>query len=157
MTAAESAGRQHEAPRRGLRSSRAPTLRKALLPALAVFACACAFVVQSPGWAQTSYMALSKALWHGTAQIDEWHWESHDIAWSDGHYYSVKPPGLVLVTFPLYAGLRAAGAQELSTRGSGPRAQGRHRGRGARLRSPTTATAGSGRSLPGRRSPTTRR
>ncbi len=75
-------------------------LRKALLPSLAVFACACAFVVQSPGWAQTSYMALGKALWHGTAQIDEWHWESHDIAWSDGHYYSVKPPGLVLVVHP---------------------------------------------------------
>jgi hypothetical protein len=89
-------------------------LRKALLPALAVFACACAFVVQSPGWAQTSYMALSKALWRGSAQIDEWHWETHDIAWADGHYYSVKPPGLVLATFPLYAGLRAAGAQELS-------------------------------------------
>ena len=91
-----------------------PELRKGLAPALVVFACACAFVVQAPGWAQTSYMALSKALWHGTAQIDDWHWETHDIAWYDGHYYSVKPPGLVLATFPLYAALRAAGAEDLA-------------------------------------------
>ncbi|HEV7882759.1 MAG TPA: hypothetical protein VGO81_04275 [Solirubrobacteraceae bacterium] len=89
-------------------------LRKRLAPALVVFACACAFVVQAPGWAQTSYMALSQALWNGTAQIDDWHWETHDIAWYDGHYYSVKPPGLVLATFPFYAGLRAAGAERVS-------------------------------------------
>lgn len=100
-----------------------PALRKALLPGLAVFACACAFVVQAPGWAQTSYMALSKALAHGTAQIDDWHWESHDLAWSDGHYYSVKPPGLVLATFPLYAGLHAVGA-ESAARSARIRAEG---------------------------------
>jgi hypothetical protein len=88
--------------------------RGRLLGALAVFACACAFVVQSPGWAQTSYMALSKALTHGTAKIDPWHWETHDIAWFDGHYYSVKPPGLVLATLPLYAGLHAAGAERVA-------------------------------------------
>jgi hypothetical protein len=91
-----------------------PPRRTRLAPALAFFACACAFVVQAPGWAQTSYMALSKALWHGTAQIDDWHWESHDIAWHDGHYYSVKPPGLVLATFPFYAALRATGADGLA-------------------------------------------
>jgi hypothetical protein len=88
--------------------------RGRLLLALAVFACACAFVVQSPGWAQTSYMALSKGLSQGTAQIDPWHWETHDIAWHDGHYYSVKPPGLVLATLPLYEGLRAAGAERVA-------------------------------------------
>ncbi|MEA2154962.1 MAG: hypothetical protein QOE11_1102 [Solirubrobacteraceae bacterium] len=82
--------------------------------ALVAFACACAFVVQTPGWAQTSYMALSKALSHGTAQIDTWHWESHDIAYDAGHYYSVKPPGLVFATFPLYAALHAAGAERVA-------------------------------------------
>jgi len=85
--------------------------RRGLLPALVAFACACAFVVQAPGWAQTSYMALSKALLDGTPQIDKWHWESHDVAYTDGHYYSVKPPGLSLVTLPLYAGLRKSGAE----------------------------------------------
>ena len=90
------------------------TRRGRLLHALAIFACACAFVVQSPGWAQTSYMALSKALSQGTAKIDPWHWETHDIAWHDGHYYSVKPPGLVLATLPLYEGLHAAGAERVA-------------------------------------------
>jgi len=82
--------------------------------ALAVFACACAVVVQSPGWAQTSYMALSKALSSGTPQIDRWHWETHDVAYTDGHYYSVKPPGLVFATLPLYRALDAAGAERVA-------------------------------------------
>jgi hypothetical protein len=82
-----------------------------LTAALVVFACACAFVVQSPGWAQTSYMSLSKALSSGTARIDRWHWQTHDVAYDHGHYYSVKPPGLVLATLPLYRVLDAAGAQ----------------------------------------------
>jgi hypothetical protein len=82
--------------------------------ALAVFACACAFIVQSPGWAQTSYMALSKALSGGTAKIDRWHWDSHDVAYTNGHYYSVKPPGLVLATLPLYEGLKKAGGEQIA-------------------------------------------
>ena len=85
-----------------------------LLPALAVFACACAFVVQSPGWAQTSYMALSRALSGGTAQIDRWHWQTHDVAWFEGHYYSVKPPGLVFATYPLFAALDSAPVRDLA-------------------------------------------
>ena len=59
-------------------------------------------------------MALSKALHGGSAQIDAWHWETHDIAWHDGHYYSVKPPGLVIATLPLYAGLRSVGGERLA-------------------------------------------
>ncbi len=92
----------------------APVSRRRLHGALVVFACACAFVVQSPGWAQTSYMALSKALSSGTAKIDRWHWETHDVAYDAGHYYSVKPPGLVLATFPLYRALDAAGADAVA-------------------------------------------
>jgi hypothetical protein len=114
MTANGLAKAQYTGDDDGIGSSRMLALRKRLAPALVVLACACAFVVQAPGWAQTSYMALSQALWDGKAQIDEWHWETHDIAWYDGHYYSVKPPGLVLATFPLYAGLRAAGAERIS-------------------------------------------
>ena len=114
MTANGLVKAQHTASGHRIGSRRMLALRKRLAPALVVFACACAFVVQAPGWAQTSYMALSQALWNGTAQIDDWHWETHDIAWYDGHYYSVKPPGLVLATFPLYAGLRAAGAERVS-------------------------------------------
>ena len=92
----------------------APARRQRPALTLTVFALACAFVVQSPGWAQTSYMALSKALSSGTAQIDRWHWETHDDAYTNGHYYSVKPPGLVLATLPLYRALDAAGAERLA-------------------------------------------
>jgi hypothetical protein len=98
----------------GLARASAPAWRSRLLPALAVFACACAFVVQSPGWAQTSYMALSKALTNGTAEIDPWHWQTHDISWYDGHYYSVKPPGLVIATLPVYEALRTVGGEGLA-------------------------------------------
>lgn len=92
----------------------APPRRHRLALTLTVFAFACAFVVQSPGWAQTSYMALSKALSQGTPQIDRWHWETHDISYVGGHYYSVKPPGLVLATLPLHRALDMAGAQALA-------------------------------------------
>jgi hypothetical protein len=91
-----------------------PTGRRRLALCLTLFAVSCAFVVQSPGWAQTSYMALSRALTGGTAQIDRWHWETKDIAWTDGHYYSVKPPGLALATLPLFAALDKAGAGKLA-------------------------------------------
>ncbi|MEA2193157.1 MAG: hypothetical protein QOI73_3278, partial [Solirubrobacteraceae bacterium] len=90
--------------------------RGRLLPALAIFACACAFIVQMPGWAQTSYMSLTRALYSGTAQVDRWHWQTHDIAWYDGHYYSVKPPGLPLATLPLYAAMKQLGAERLARR-----------------------------------------
>lgn len=92
----------------------APRRRRGFVPALIAFACACAFVVQSPGWAQTSYMTLSKAVLDGTPQIDRWHWETHDVAYTGGHYYSVKPPGLSFVTLPLYAGLREAGGEGIA-------------------------------------------
>lgn len=101
--------------RRRSRSDAAPVVGRARLrAALVVFACACAFVVQSPGWAQTSYMSLSKALSAGTAKIDRWHWQTHDVAYTNGHYYSVKPPGLVLATLPLYRALDAAGARRVA-------------------------------------------
>jgi len=90
--------------------------RGRLVAALIVFACACACIVQMPGWAQTSYISLTRALDSGTAQVDRWHWQTHDIAWYDGHYYSVKAPGLPLATLPLYAGMKELGAENLARR-----------------------------------------
>ena len=49
-----------------------------MIISLAVLGLGCALVMQSLGWAQTSYMAFSKALDHGTPQIDRWHWETRD-------------------------------------------------------------------------------
>ena len=92
----------------------APARRRGLRAALVTFAISCAFVVQSPGWAQTSYMSLTKALSTGTPQIDRWHWQTHDVAYTNGHYYSVKPPGLAFATLPLYQALDGAGAGQLA-------------------------------------------
>ncbi|MCW3065798.1 MAG: hypothetical protein JWN32_2970 [Solirubrobacterales bacterium] len=87
--------------------------RRLLIP-LVVLACASAFVVQSVGWAQTSYLALTKAFAHGTAQIDRNQWETRDKAWYKGHFYSVKAPGVVALTLPLYELLHVTGAEKLA-------------------------------------------
>lgn len=73
-----------------------------------------ALLMQSLGWAQTSYYALVKSLSNGTPQIDRYHWETRDKSWTGGHFYSVKAPGLSLLTLPLYEGLTAVGGSELA-------------------------------------------
>ena len=65
--------------------------------------------MHSMGWAQSSYFAQVRALADGRAEIDRWHWETQDKAWIDGHFYSVKAPGLAAFTLPAYVGLDAAG------------------------------------------------
>ena len=70
-----------------------------------------ATVMQSLGWAETSNFALVRALSDGTAEIDRWHWETKDKSWHDGHFYSVKAPGLAVVAVPAYEALSAAGAR----------------------------------------------
>ena len=87
-------------------------------------------------------MAAVKALVHeGSARIDPYHWETRDKSWFEGHFYSVKAPGLPFLTAPLYAGIDAVGG----------RPAGRARGRdsptatataaGTTTRSRSTATA----------------
>jgi hypothetical protein len=79
------------------------------LGAIAAYALAAAFVVQGWGWTQTSHYGLVRALSHGTAVIDRWHEETGDKAWTNGHFYSVKAPGLALVVLPEYLVLKTAG------------------------------------------------
>ena len=50
-------------------------------------------VIHTTGWAQLAHFAEVRALASGSKTIDRWHWETGDIAWIDGHYYSVKSPG----------------------------------------------------------------
>jgi hypothetical protein len=87
--------------------------RRGLLAILAL-GIAYALMMQPLGWAQTSHYALVRALSHGTAKIDAYHWETRDKSWYDGHYYAVKGPGLALFTLPLYEGLHALGGDEAS-------------------------------------------
>ena len=69
-------------------------------------------VMHPAGWAQSAFYAQVRALASGTTQIDRWHWETGDKAWVDGHFYSVKAPGLAALTLPAYLGLDALGAKE---------------------------------------------
>jgi hypothetical protein len=66
------------------------------------------------GWAQLAHFAQVRALADGRASIDPWHWETKDKAWVDGHFYSVKAPGLPLLALPGYLALDAAGASSIS-------------------------------------------
>ena len=86
-------------------------------PGLAAIAClgiAWGLVMHTMGWAQLAHFAQVRALADGGANIDRWHWETKDKAYADGHFYSVKAPGLPLLTLPAYLTLDAAGAWPLS-------------------------------------------
>jgi hypothetical protein len=81
------------------------------LAAIVCLAAGCATVMQGLGWAETSNFGLVRALSEGRADIDEWHWETKDKSWHDGHFYSVKAPGLAFVATPAYEVLAAAGGR----------------------------------------------
>jgi hypothetical protein len=71
-------------------------------------------VMHSMGWAQLAHYAQVRAFAAGRADIDPWQWQTRDKAFVDGHFYSVKAPGLPALTLPVYLGLRAADAGPLS-------------------------------------------
>jgi hypothetical protein len=62
------------------------------------------------GWAQSSYFAQVRALADGRSEIDSVKWQAKDAAWVDGHFYSVKAPGLAALTLPAYLALDAVNA-----------------------------------------------
>ncbi len=73
-----------------------------------------ALSMHSMGWSQSAFYAQTRAMASGTTKIDRWHWETGDKAWVDGHFYSVKAPGLAVTTLPMYLGIDAVGAKELA-------------------------------------------
>lgn len=91
-----------------------PRRRARGLIAIGCVALAAALVMQASGWAQVSNFALVRALSHGTAQIDPYHWETKDESWYQGHYYSVKSPILPALSLPVYEALKASGAEGLA-------------------------------------------
>jgi len=84
------------------------------LAAIACLAVAYATVMHSLGWAETSNFALVRAFADGKPEIDSWQWETKDKSFYDGHFYSVKAPGLAIVTIPVYKALTAVGGTEAS-------------------------------------------
>lgn len=71
-------------------------------------------IMHTAGWAQLAHFAEVRALANGEPTIDRWHWETGDVAWIDGHYYSVKSPGMAALATPLYLLIDATGGRELA-------------------------------------------
>jgi hypothetical protein len=66
------------------------------------------------GWAQMAHYDQVQAFDKGQTQIDQWHWDTNDKAWVDGHFYSVKSPGMAALTTPLYAAINGLGGDKLA-------------------------------------------
>jgi hypothetical protein len=88
--------------------------RRAGLLAILSLGLAWGLVMHSMGWAQLANDAQVRALADGTARIDRWHWQTKDKAWFEGHFYSVKAPGLAAFTLPPYLALDALGAKDVA-------------------------------------------
>ena len=83
---------------------------------LAIVAIAIAWgtIMHQMGWAQLGHYAEVRALADWRENIDPWHWESGDVAYIDGHYYSVKSPGTAaLATLP-YLAIEELGGLDLA-------------------------------------------
>jgi hypothetical protein len=80
--------------------------------ALALFATGAAMLVQGPGVAQNAHYALVRSLAEGTPQIDRYVAETADWTRDDGHYYSVKGPGLAFVSLPPFAVVDSLGVRD---------------------------------------------
>ena len=65
--------------------------------------------MHSMGWAQLAHFTQVRAFADGRAEIDRYHWETNDKGWVDGHFYSVKSPGVAALSLPAYLALDAAG------------------------------------------------
>ncbi len=71
-------------------------------------------IMQSLGWAQTSYYVFIKALGDGNAQIDRYHWETRDKSWINGHFFAVKAPGMPIALTGPYLLAKAVGGEALA-------------------------------------------
>jgi hypothetical protein len=71
-------------------------------------------VMHQMGWAQMGHFDQVQAFSKGRAQIDQWHWDTNDKAWVDGHFYSVKSPGVAALTTPLYKAIEDLGGDKLA-------------------------------------------
>jgi hypothetical protein len=75
--------------------------------------------MHSMGWAQFAHFAQVQAFSEGRAEIDEWHWSTNDKAWVDGHFYSVKSPGVAAVSLPAHLALDATFGDDFADMAAG--------------------------------------
>jgi hypothetical protein len=88
---------------------------------LAILALVLAYVsVANGGGAnQLAHFSLVRALSHGKAEVDPYHWQTKDLSWYQGHYYSTKAPGLAFLTVGPYVVLDRSGLLGLLSRITG--------------------------------------
>ena len=94
-------------------------MQRAGAVALVAVVLAMASLVQGPGWNQNAHLALVKALSHGTPVIDRYSAGTFDLAYSDGHFYSAKAPGVALLAVGPYFLLDRSGALDAVVRVTG--------------------------------------
>lgn len=94
-------------------------MRRAGLLAILALSLSYASVAQGGGVNQLAHFSLVRALTHGTAIVDPYHWETKDLSWYHGHYYSTKAPGLAFLTVGPYYALDRSGALGLVSRATG--------------------------------------
>jgi hypothetical protein len=71
------------------------------------------------GWAQLGHYAEVRALADGRKDVDPWHWETGDVAYIDGHYYSVKSPGVAAISTLPYLAIEELGGLDLAADAAG--------------------------------------
>jgi hypothetical protein len=71
-------------------------------------------MMHSMGWAQLGHYTQVRAFAEGQPEVDRWHWETGDKAWIDGHFYSVKSPGVAGLSLPFYLALENTVGPQLS-------------------------------------------
>ena len=89
-------------------------LRRPGVAAIVTLGFAWGLVMHQMGWAQMAHFDQVQAFSKGRAQIDQWHWDTNDKAWVNGHFYSVKSPGTAALTTPLYMAIKALGGDKLA-------------------------------------------
>jgi hypothetical protein len=99
-----------------------PLIQRRALLILAVTFVSYAYFYEGGGWNQNSRFDLVRAIVEqGTLRIDAYHENTQDKSFYQGHYYSDKAPGLVLLALPAAAIarplLRATGIDPMSPRG----------------------------------------
>ena len=89
-------------------------LRTPGVAAIVALGVAWGMVIHTSGWAQLAHFAQVRSFANGRADIDRWHWETNDKAWVDGHFYSVKSPGMAALSTPFYMLFKDVGGEKLA-------------------------------------------
>ncbi len=99
---------------RRLRRSLHPLFSRPGVAAVVTLGVAWGLVMHQMGWAQMAHYDQVQAFAKGQTQIDQWHWDTNDKAWVNGHFYSVKSPGMAALSTPLFKAIEAVGGDKIA-------------------------------------------